>query len=142
MFIDGQTLLSQEGTTQGDLLAMVMYTIATVPLIQQLRNPDVHQIWYADDASDTYKLPDLKSWWDQLSQSGSKFRYFPNPKKSWLVVKEELLDQAQTVLDKSSIQIISEKQRYLGGPYWFCCFRRNICTIQNYQLESVAILPM
>ena len=137
MFIDGQILLSQEGTTQGDPLAMAMYAIATVPLIQQLRNPNVHQIWYADDASATSKLPDLKSWWDQLSQSGPKFGYFPNPKKSWLVVKEDLLDQARTIFDKSGIQITSEGQRYLGGCIGSATFAETYaCSkIANWEAE-------
>ena len=50
--MDGQVLWSEEGTTQGDPLAMPMYALATIPLIDQLSSiQDVTQVWYADDAS-------------------------------------------------------------------------------------------
>ena len=48
--VDGETLLSKEGTTQGDPMAMPMYALATIPLIKKVA-ADVKQIWYADDAS-------------------------------------------------------------------------------------------
>ena len=51
-FVDGDTLHSRERTTQGDPLAMPMYAIATMPLIQALQR-GVKQVWYADDASAT-----------------------------------------------------------------------------------------
>ena len=37
LFVDGDTLLSQEGTTQGDPLIMPMYALATIPLVKKLK---------------------------------------------------------------------------------------------------------
>lgn len=60
-------LLSQEGTTQGDLLAMAIYAIAITPLIDHLEDESVKQIWYADDATAFGKIRKLKPWWDQIT---------------------------------------------------------------------------
>ena len=60
LFIDGTSLLSQEGTTQGDPLAMPMYAISLVPEIQHLRGT-AKQLWYADDAAVGGYLCQLKN---------------------------------------------------------------------------------
>ena len=51
LFIDGETLLSQEGTTQGDPLVMAMYAIAISPLIRRLEDEHAKHVWFADDAT-------------------------------------------------------------------------------------------
>ena len=53
LFVDSDVLLSQEGTTQGDLLAMPMYVLATIPQIRKFNDSvnEVYQVWYADNAS-------------------------------------------------------------------------------------------
>ena len=42
IFVDGQVLLSEEGTTQGDCLAMPLYALVTISLIDSLSSvPEV-----------------------------------------------------------------------------------------------------
>ena len=63
LFVDGDVILSEEGVTQGDPLAMPIYAVATVPLIRKLgRDNDVCQVWYADDVCATGTLEHLRSW--------------------------------------------------------------------------------
>ena len=63
LFIDGDVILSREGTTQ-DPLAMPFYAIATIPIIKKLHSTfnDISQVWYADDASAAGKVDALRQW--------------------------------------------------------------------------------
>ncbi len=83
LFVDGDTLLSQEGTTQGDPLAMPMYALATIPLIKKLEG-NYKQIWYADDATAVGKITELRKWWDKLTTAGPGYGYFPKASKTCL----------------------------------------------------------
>ena len=62
LFIDGDTLLSQEGTTQRDPLAMAMYAVAITPLIRCLEDEETKQVWFADDATAGGGLIGLRRW--------------------------------------------------------------------------------
>ena len=76
LFIDGETIRSEEGTTQGDPLAMAMYAIATVPLIHQLdASSSVRQVWFADDATAGGQLSQINDWWQHLVRIGPNFGY-------------------------------------------------------------------
>ena len=59
---------------------MSLYVVSLQPLIIRLSiiASSAKQCWYADDA---------KQWWDELEESGPGLGYFPNSKKSWLIVK-------------------------------------------------------
>jgi len=57
LFVEDEVLWSEEGTTQGDPLAMPFYSLATIPLIDHLGNTSgITQLWYADDASSVGSL--------------------------------------------------------------------------------------
>ena len=60
LFVEDLTLHSEEGTTQGDLLAMSMHALATIPLIKHLNiAADLKQVWHADDSTASGSLPSL-----------------------------------------------------------------------------------
>ena len=132
LFIDGETILSEEGTTQGDPLAMAMYAIATVPLIHQLdASSSVRQVWFADDATAGGQLSQINDWWQHLVRIGPNFGYHANGSKSWLIVKEEHIEQATHLFEGTGIQITKEGQRHLGAALGTQTF------IEKYITEKV-----
>ena len=133
LYINGETIMSQEGKTQGDPLAMAMYTISTVPLIHQLSNESIKQAWFADDASAAGDLSALRQWWDHLVQIGPEYGYYPNAPKTWLIVREESFSQAIQVFQDSGVFITKEGKRHLGAAVGTDSFKT------TYVQEKVAV---
>ena len=104
LFIDGEYVLSQEGTTQGDPPAMGMYAQGILPLIKQLDDL-VKQVWFADDASAGNKLAQLREWWDKLLSFGLRFGYYVNPDKTWLIVKPHHFHTATDLFKETGVKI-------------------------------------
>ena len=115
LYVGGETLLSQEGTTQGDPLAMAMFALASVPLINKIATPDATQAWYADDASSGGGLLALRTWWDHLVTYGPMYGYFPNAVKTSLVVKEPVYSAAVGCFEGTGVIITSVGKRHLGA---------------------------
>ena len=123
---DGSHILSEEGVTQGDPAAMAKYALASKPLIMKLvdSNPEVKQVWYADDGTGAGKIAHLRPYWDSLCQQGPAFGYFPKASKSVLIVKDPLLlDQAKTAFAGVDIEITCDGQRHLGAAIGTLTFR-------------------
>ena len=70
LFVGGKILLSREGTTQGDPLAMAMFGLATVPLLKRIQTMHTIQCWFADDAAAGGRLRYLLKWWQLLTTIG------------------------------------------------------------------------
>lgn len=64
-----------------------MYAIAVTPLINHLHQsqPDIFQVWYADDATAVRQLEPLLQWWKLVSSTGPLYGYFPNAIKTYLI---------------------------------------------------------
>ncbi len=74
------------------------------------------QVWYADDATATGKLHELRQWWSKLANEGPNYGYFANPTKSWLLrllVKEEHEQEATTIFEGLGLKITTiTRSRY------------------------------
>ena len=113
----GGEILSFEGTTQGDPLAMGMYALAIIPLIRELNEcqSNTKQVWYADDATGAGSCPNLKEWWDRLTSIGPKYGYLPKSSKCHVVVKPEFEEKAYSIFEGTSIHITTGGTRHLGA---------------------------
>ena len=123
LFIEGgdggkeDTLLSEEGTTQGDPIAMAMYSIGMSVLQSELayKQTNVKSAAYADDYFGAGNIRDLRQWWGKLETIGPKYGYKTNASKTWLIVKEEKEKDARELFRDTNIEITTEGQRHLGA---------------------------
>ena len=117
--IGGLELLSQEGTTQGDPLGMAIYAIGITPMMNlmllAMQNDHNKMAGFADDITAAGEILALRRWWTNLMEIGPAYGYFPQPTKSWLIVKQEKLEEAKQAFEGTSIQISVQGERHLGA---------------------------
>uniref|UniRef100_A0A1X7TK22 Reverse transcriptase domain-containing protein n=1 Tax=Amphimedon queenslandica TaxID=400682 RepID=A0A1X7TK22_AMPQE len=108
-------ILSKEGVTQGDPLSMFIYAVATVPLIRKLNQiSGVTQLWYADDSSAIGGLSQLHVWFDLLIEIGPHYGYFPEPRKSSLIIKSNVSVEDTRGFSDVGVNVVTSC-RFLGG---------------------------
>ena len=115
LFVAGTTILSKEGTTQGDPLAMAMFALASMPLIRRISTNGATQAWFADDAACGGKLVRIRHWWDRLVCCGPQHGYYPNAVKTIVIAKEHTKEEAESAFKETGVEITSVGSRYLGG---------------------------
>ena len=116
LFINGESITSQEGTTQGDPMAMAMYALGTKPLINRMKVNDARQVWYADDCTASGSLCALSEWWNKLTLIGPQYGYFPKATKTCLLVKPQHLSRAQQLFSGTDLSIVTDGGCVLGAP--------------------------
>ena len=114
--VGGEILESQEGTTQGDPLAMTFYALAVLPLIAFLDALClIRQSWFADDAAAGDTVSAVTEWWCTLLAVGPKYGNNPNPAKTWLIAKPQHYAAASFAFETTGVQVTADGRRYLGA---------------------------
>ena len=111
-------LLSREGVTQGDPLAMALYGIALLPLAERLRTAcaDVLQPWFADDAAMQGSPSSVAECFKLLLAIGPHFGYYPEPAKSFAICPLATEAAAKLVFDEAELPVqFCRGNRYVGG---------------------------
>ena len=112
LYVNGKTLLSQEGTTQGDPLAMSMYGIALLPLMDLVNEEGVLQKWYADDGNVAGSIESLRNLFEKLKLDGPAFGY--NINKCHLITKDSSLGKAKDLFKDEDVELVAG-HRVLGS---------------------------
>ena len=106
IYVNNTVLTSTEATTQVDPLAMAMYGIGIIPLIELLQKPNVTQKWYADDGSAAGDLESLRATLDNLDVHGKAFSYNVKLSKCQLIVKENCRESAIKIFEGTNITTV------------------------------------
>ena len=78
---DGSFILSKEGVTHGDNLAMGKYALGIRGLIDSVADATSDeqsvQVWFAYDSACGGSIEGVQKWWYKLKEDGPKYGYFP-----------------------------------------------------------------
>ena len=86
---------------------------------------------YADNLTVAGPIDQIRIWWNTLCRLGPKFGYFPEGSKSWIIVRENAKERAQTMFHNTKIKITTDDQRHLGAVTCAANFK------QNYMKEKI-----
>ena len=89
---------------------MVMFALASIPLIKKVATPGATQSRFADDASTGGRLQTLRTWCDKLVVNVYRpfFGYYSNTNKTLLLVNPDQLAGAKDVFGGTGIKINSD----------------------------------
>ena len=105
---------------------MSFYALGTATLLNYflISSPNVKNVCLADDITGAGTIVNLKKRWSKIISEGSKFGYYVNEDKCWLLVKNKnLLIETQQVFSNSDIKFTTKGKRHLGGAIGSSDFR-------------------
>ena len=96
---------------------MTSYGIGTLPLLLDLKASvsQVSQAGFADDLQGGGKVQKTREWFDVLEEKGPKYGYNDEPSKSHLIVKPEILEEAQEIFKGTGVNVTAHGKKQLGA---------------------------
>ena len=106
----------KEGVIQGVPLAMIVYGIGILPLINNLKQeiPCVTQPWYSDDAGSLGTFARLETYFDYLTRQGPGRGYYPESSKSVLIVRSYNLKSGKVFGARHGFKVLTVTHN-IGG---------------------------
>ena len=86
------------------------------------------QVAYADDLTGAGKLHMLRKWLDGIIKNGPKFGYNAEPSKSWLIVNEDRLAEAEQIFEGAGVKITTAGKKHLGAAIGTIDYREEFMT--------------
>ena len=114
----GKEILSNEGNTQGDSMAMEMCALGLMPLLSSIisnNTGNLIHIAFADDLTGVGKIHELIEWWKNVLHYGPYLRYYVNKSKSWLIIKDEYIQIKKETFQDYNIKITTDGHGHLGA---------------------------
>ena len=110
---NAKEILSKEGTTVDDNLAVLFYALSLLLIQNSLSSiSSIKQVWQADDATGAGEIISLKQWWDIVISEGRNYGYYANESKSWIILKNNYkLEEAKKIFADSTIKYTSSGKR-------------------------------
>lgn len=115
---DAYWLQGQEGLSQGDPFAMLLYGIALMPLAERMKEavPGALQPWFADDSAVAGTSEQCADCLAFLCQEGPDYGYYPEPEKSWHISKACDEAEARVAFAVHNLDVqYTRGHRYVGG---------------------------
>ena len=109
-----KVILSGEVTTQGDSLAMAMYGLSTLPLIELVSDSSLTQKKYVDDGNAVGNFKSLGRVLHNIIKHGKYFGYHVKASKCQLIVKDEKYNEAIKKFKNNEIEM-KKGVRVLGS---------------------------
>ena len=80
---------------------------------------------YADDLTAAGPVDQLKKWWNQLCKRDSKFSYFPEGNKAWLVIRKNEEERVKSIFKQINVKILTEGRRHPQAVIETTNYRQN-----------------